>query len=96
MPKAITNRILECRTPGGLKIQMERWYYEGIRRALLEILPEPGVNAELYELHKRVADALDPVTRESVESLTWLVAWVRLDMEAEGLLKKEAGFVERL
>jgi hypothetical protein len=96
MPKAITNKIVECRTPSGRTARMERWYYEGIRKALLEILPEPGVNAELYELNKRVGAALDPMTRESVESLSWLIAWVRLDMETEGLLKRDAAFVTRI
>ena len=96
MPKAITNKIVECRTPSGLTARMERWYYENIRTALLEILPAPGVNAELYELNKRVYQALDPHTRDTIESLSWHVAWVRLDLETEGLLKRDAAYVERI
>ncbi|MCZ7604551.1 MAG: hypothetical protein M5U25_00470 [Planctomycetota bacterium] len=96
MPKAITEKIVECRTPGGRTLHMERWYYEAIRAALLEILPEPGVCAELFELHKRVAASLDDFTRESIESLSWQVAWVSLDLQQEGLLQRDAALVTRI
>lgn len=75
---------------------MERWYYEGIRAALLEILPEPGVHAEVFELHKRVFEHLDVITRESIDNLSWQVAWVLLDMRHEGLLARDAAFVARV
>lgn len=96
MPKAITNKIVECRTSSGLTTHMERWYYENIRAALLEILPEPGVCAEMFELNRRVYAALDPHTRDTIQSLSWHVAWVRLDMQAEGILSRDAAFVERI
>lgn len=96
MPKAITEKIVECHTPGGRTLRMERWYYEAIRAALLEILPEPGVCAELFELHKRVAASLDDFTRESIESLSWQVAWVSLDLQQEGLLQRDAALVTRI
>lgn len=96
MPKSITERIVECRTPEGRTLKVERWYYDAIRNALLSILPEPGVSAEMFELHKRVAEHMDVVTRENMESLSWLVAWVRLDLEAEGVLVRDAAMVTRL
>lgn len=96
MPKAITEKIVECRTPRGRTLRMERWYYEAIRAALLEILPEPGVCAELFELHKRVAASLDDFTRESIEALSWQVAWVSLDLQQEGLLQRDAALVTRI
>ena len=96
MPKAITNKIVECRTRSGLTARMERWYYENIRIALLEILPEAGVSAELFELNKRVYAALDPHTRDTIESLSWHVAWVRLDLEAEGILARDAAYCTRI
>ncbi|MCA8947840.1 MAG: hypothetical protein KDB29_16515 [Planctomycetes bacterium] len=96
MPKAITSKIVECHSPSGLTTRMERWYYESIRIALLDILPEPGVCAELFELNKRVYAALDPHTRDTIESLTWHVAWVRLDLQSEGILERDAAFVTRI
>ncbi|MCB9893632.1 MAG: hypothetical protein H6839_04210 [Planctomycetes bacterium] len=96
MPKAVTEKIVECRSPRGRTTRMERWYYEAIRKALLEILPESGVCAELYELHLRVRDHLDVVTRDSIESLAWHVAWVRLDLDAEGVMARDAALVIRL
>lgn len=96
MPKSITSKIVECRTPGGLTSRMERWYYDNIRNALLEIMPEPGVHAEMFELHKRVFQALDVFTRENLESLSWQVAWVLLDLQHEGVLKRDAGYVTRI
>ena len=95
MPRSITEKILECRTPQGRVMRMERWYYESIRAALLEIVPEPGVLAEVFELHERVREQLDVVTRESIESLCWHVAWVSLDLQAEGLLARDAAFITR-
>lgn len=96
MPKAITEKIVECRTPRGRTLRMERWYYEAIRSALLDILPEPGVCAELFELHRRVASALDDFTRENIDSLCWQVAWVSLDLQQEGLLERDAALVTRV
>jgi hypothetical protein len=96
MPKSITERIVECRTPRGRTTRIERWYYDAVRNALLEILPTPGVSAEMFELHKRVAEQMDVVTRENVESLSWLVAWVRLDLEQEGILTRDAALVTRV
>jgi hypothetical protein len=96
MPKAITSKVVECRAPGGLTRRMERWYYDNIRNALLEILPEPGVHAEMFELHKRVFDHLDVVTRENIDNLSWQVAWVLLDMRHEGVLARDAACVTRV
>lgn len=96
MPKSITAKIVECRTPGGLSTRMERWYYDNVRNALLEIMPDPGVHAEVFELHRRVYEALDVVTRDSIDSLSWLVAWVSLDLQQEGVLSRDAGFITRV
>lgn len=96
MPKSITEKIVECRTPEGRTFRVERWYYDAVRSALLEILPEPGVSIEMFELQKRVAEHMDVITRENVESLSWLVAWVRLDLEQEGLLTRDAAAVTRV
>ncbi|MBZ0134852.1 MAG: hypothetical protein K8I27_00600 [Planctomycetes bacterium] len=96
MPKSITAKIVECRTPRGRTLRMERWYYDNVRNALLEILPEPGVHAEVFELQKRVYQALDVVTRDSLDSLSWLVAWVSLDLQQEGVLSRDAGFITRV
>ena len=96
MPRSITAKIVECRCPSGLSMRMERWYYESIRNALLEILPESGVHAEVFELHKRVHQQLDVFTRENIESLSWHVAWVRLDLESEGILARDAAYVTRI
>jgi hypothetical protein len=96
MPKSITEKIVECRTPKGRTLRVERWYYDAVRDALLEILPEPGVCVEMFELQKRVAETLDVVTRENIESLCWLVAWVRLDLANEGILTRDAALVTRL
>jgi hypothetical protein len=96
MPKSITERIVECRTPEGRTFRVERWYYDAVRNALLEVLPERGATVEMFELNKRVAERMDVVTRENVESLSWLVAWVRLDLEQEGLLMRDAAVVTRI
>lgn len=96
MPKSVTEKIVECRSPKGRSVRMERWYYEAIRTALLQILPEPGVCAELFDLHNRVAEHLDVVTRKNIESLVWHVAWVRLDLDHEGVLSRDAALVVRL
>jgi hypothetical protein len=96
MPKSITERIVECRTPEGRTFRVERWYYDAVRNALLEVLPVRGATVEMFELNKRVAERMDVVTRENVESLSWLVAWVRLDLEQEGLLMRDAAVVTRI
>ncbi len=43
-----------------------------------------------------MADALDDFTRENIETMSWLVAWVRLDLETEGLLQRDAALVTRI
>ncbi|MCA8914853.1 MAG: hypothetical protein KDB90_05535 [Planctomycetes bacterium] len=96
MPKSVTEKIVECRTPGGLTLRMERWYYEAIRSALLRILPAPDIHAEVYQLHLLVNEQLDAATRGSINSLVWLVAWVRLDLEVEGVVTRDAVWVKRV
>jgi hypothetical protein len=96
MPKSITERIVECRTPEGRTFRVERSCYDAVRNALLEILPERGAYIEMFELNKRVAEQLDVTTLRNVESLSWLVAWVRLDLENEGLLLRDPAVVTRV
>ncbi|MCC6466522.1 MAG: hypothetical protein IT463_14370 [Planctomycetes bacterium] len=94
MPKAITEVIIECRTPGGLSLRMERWVYDELRAALLAVL-QPGGERTLKQLHDDVEARISGSTRAGLESMSWALAWVRLDLESEGVLSRRGDTVRR-
>jgi hypothetical protein len=76
-----------CRTPTPERkpTRIERWKFDAVRRAILEVLPRraPGV-AYMSELPGLVERALTPEERTALGSAGWYTTTVKLELEVRG------------
>jgi phosphoribosylformimino-5-aminoimidazole carboxamide ribotide isomerase len=66
-------------------------HYEAVRMALLGVIAADASGDVLAEVTPRVAEALDPTARQELGSVGWYSTWVRLDLEARGLIERIPG-----
>jgi hypothetical protein len=80
-----------CRTPTPNRkpIRIERWKFDAVRRAILEVLPAqpPGV-AFVNELPGLVEQALTEEERASLGSVGWYTTTVKLELEVRGEISR--------
>jgi phosphoribosylformimino-5-aminoimidazole carboxamide ribotide isomerase len=65
--------------------------YEAIRTALLRVVTADAGGVALAEIAPQVEEALDPAARQELGSVGWYTEWVRLDLEARGLIERISG-----
>jgi hypothetical protein len=83
-----------CRTPtpGRKATRIERWKFEAVRRAILEVLPpEPPGIGFMYELPGLVEAALSPEERADLGSVGWYTTTVKLELEVRGEIARVPG-----
>lgn len=89
MAKKGTDRI-ECRTPtpGKKPTRIDRWKFDALRRAILEVVPATGGGTLFTELPELIEAALAPDERANLGSLLWYLTTVKLELEVRGELRR--------
>ncbi len=84
-------RICRSPTPGKGPTRIDRWKYEVLKRAILEVVPEDGEGILFKDLPSRVARAVREDDRARLGSIGWYTTTVKLDLEVKGVIKRVAG-----
>ena len=78
--------------------RIDRWKYEAVQKALLEIIPRKGrilpdgdEGVPFGELAKRVKKMLPRKKLEALGSVGWYTTVVKLDLEARGEIRRVPG-----
>lgn len=74
--------------PGKKGTRIERWNYELLHAALLEVIPLSEEGMPFKELTARLEDVLSEENLQRVGSLMWYLVTVKLDMEARGEIER--------
>ena len=78
--------------PGGKKgANIERDKYEGMRRALLRVIPRGKEGVAFQQLPKLTNAHLDKAVFGPKVSINWYVVTVKQDLEARGLVEQIPG-----
>lgn len=80
--------VCETPTPGKKPTRIDRWKYDLIREAILDIVPAGGDGFLFKELPQAVRERLIPDDLDRLGSVTWYTTSVKLDMEVKGELKR--------
>lgn len=90
MPRSAKSDRVECRTPTPSKqpTRIDRWKFETVRRAILEIVPADGDGVLFSELPGLVEAALAPDELADLGSIMWYVTTVKLEMEVRGEIRR--------
>ncbi len=78
-------------TPGKQGARIDRWKYELVRDAILNVVPAEGAGVAFKDLPDLVAGELSAADRARLGSLTWYTTTVKLDLEVRGELERLAG-----
>jgi hypothetical protein len=90
----VSEEKVVCRTPtpGKKPVRIDRWKFDAVRRAILEVLPTEGEGVPfMSDLPDLVASALTPEERENLGSVGWYTATVKLELEVRGEIRRVPG-----
>jgi len=85
--------VCETPTPGKQSTRIDRWKYDAVRRAILEVVPAAGEGLAFRELPRKVAERLSEDERSRLGSVPWYTTTVKLDLEVKGELRRVPGVV---
>ena len=93
---ADADRVLTLHPDGKQGVRIERAKYDGMRAALLAVVPaeEPGV--PFQGLADRVRQQLPADVYTAGVSVSWYLITVKLDLEARGVLRRLKGSPQML
>lgn len=80
--------VCETPTPGKQPTRIDRWKYETVRDAILEITEERPEGVLFKELPQLVQKRMTPEDRAKLGSIMWYVTTVKLDLEVRGEIER--------
>jgi hypothetical protein len=81
---------IENFTSPGHVVRVDRAKYEAMRRALLQVLPDAAPGQTVAETKEQVLCLLPQALFPGGEKAGWWLKAVQLDLEAKGLVRREA------
>ena len=84
-------RVLTLHPAGKKGVNITRDKYDGMRRALLRVIPRGGAGVAFGDLPDLVGPHLDPKVYTPDVSVNWYVVTVKQDLEARGLIEQVNG-----
>ena len=78
-------------TPGKKPVRILAWKYEGIRKAILAVLPDDEPGVVFMDLPDLVEAELSDDFRARVGSVGWYTTTVKLDLEVKGEIARIPG-----
>lgn len=88
MTRATIERVTTLHPRGKQGVNIERTKYDGMRRALLRVIPARGDGILFLDLVDQVERHLDPRVFGPDVSRAWYVTTVKQDLEARGLVEQ--------
>jgi hypothetical protein len=82
-----------CRNPVAEKAptRIDRWKFELVRSALLELVPRDAAGVAFRDLAGRIRSRLSAEELARLGSVGWYVTTVKLELEVRGELERIAG-----
>ncbi len=78
-------------TPGKKPVRIDRWKYDLVREAILDVLPADDTGVIFMELPALVEAQLSAVDLQRLGSVGWYTATVKLDLEVKGEIMRIPG-----
>ncbi len=72
-------------------VRIERWKYEAVKAAILQVVPENEPGLPFKSLPGEVRSVLSPEDLANLGSVSWYTTTVKLDLEARGLVARIEG-----
>lgn len=91
MGKDASKAVCKTPTPGKQTTRIDRWKYDTVRAAILQVLPKNKQGVEFRELPKLVKGALSAADRKRLGSVPWYTTTVKLDLEVRGEIERVPG-----
>ena len=82
------SRIRTLHPTGKQGVNIEKPKYDGMRRALLRVIPRDARGVAFAELPRLVRAHLDPAVFTPKVSVRWYLVTVKQDLEARGLIEQ--------
>lgn len=89
--EAGVERIMTLHPAGKQGVNIERAKYDGMRRALLKVIPSRRSGVAFKDLGPLVEPLLDPEVFPTPTKILWYVTTVKQDLEARGEIEQVAG-----
>lgn len=83
--------LCETPTPGKKPTRIDRWKYDLLRTAILEVLPRDGDGVPFRELAELVRKVIPTSELAQLGSLGWFTTTVKLDLEVKGEIERVPG-----
>jgi hypothetical protein len=91
MAKDTPKVVCKTPTPGKQATRIDRWKYDAVRAAILQVLPKSKQGVEFRQLPKLVKNALSAANRTKLGSIPWYTTTVKLDLEVRGEIERIPG-----
>ncbi len=81
---------VDCRTPteGKNSTKIDKWKYDVVRRAILNILKSQPDGVLFSELANMVGQNLSEYEKQNLGSVNWYTTTVKLDLEVKGEIRR--------
>ncbi|MBF0239828.1 MAG: hypothetical protein HQM12_19175 [SAR324 cluster bacterium] len=84
-----TEQKVLCKSPSATKgTRIEKWKYEAVKKAILQVVPKGGEGILFKDLATLVETGLPERIKASLGSVSWYTTTVKLDLEARGEIKR--------
>ncbi len=83
--------VCETPTPGKKSTRIDKWKYDAVLKASLNVLPIRGEGLLFQELSRHVKQNLSPKELQNLGSVDWYTATVKLDLEVRGEIRRVDG-----
>lgn len=83
--------LCETPTPGKQPTRIDRWKYDLVRSAILDVVPTDDKGLEFNRLPELVERQLGSDDLRRLGSVSWYTTTVKLDMEVKGEIERVPG-----
>lgn len=80
--------VCKTPTPGKMPTKIDKWKYDVVRRAILNILKSQPDGVLFAELPGLVNQNLSEYERQNLGSINWYTTTVKLDLEVRGEIRR--------
>jgi hypothetical protein len=80
--------VCKTPTPGKMPTKIDKWKYDVVRRAILNILKSQPDGVLFSELGALVEQNLSEYEKQNLGSVNWYTTTVKLDLEVRGEIRR--------
>ena len=87
----VIQKVESKQLTGKQPTRIDKWKYDLVRSAILEVVPSDERGVEFRDLSKLVAQQISPSHLGKLGSVSWYTTTVSLDMEVKGEIERVPG-----